>query len=71
MSKISQWAGLVASFFSVLWAVIILFFISAQFGPEWEGPIVVACMLFSGVSGAICLISAVLEHFRKWRERLN
>ena len=67
MNETSKKAGYVASFCSV---VAMAFFIygsvsDRNFGPTWEGFIMLPCWVLSAVAGIVCLISGALDYLLK------
>jgi hypothetical protein len=65
MNKTSQWAGYLASIFSILTAImlgVVFWMVSA---PDWIRGAIYLCGFLAASSGVVCLASSVSSHIRK------
>ena len=66
MTKTSQWAGYVASFFAIAFFVTATAFRGAGGDvPGWFAVVTGWCMMLAAFSGVVCIVSAVFAFARR------
>jgi hypothetical protein len=72
MNKISQWAGYLASFFSIAFCVMVSVFMESDVKPPTWIPVITGwCMMLGAFSGVVCLVSAAFNSFRNRKKTPN
>jgi hypothetical protein len=68
MSKTSQWAGYIASFFAIgFFVTATTFRRSGGDVPGWFAVVTGWCMMLAAFSGVVCLVSAIFAAARRRR----
>jgi len=70
MTKTSQWAGYIASFFAIAFFAMITVFRGSDGGVSgWFAVLTGWCMMLAAFSGVVCLVSAIFAFTRRGRQK--
>lgn len=72
MTKTSQWAGYLASFFAIAYFVLFTAYRQSDFdgarAPSWWPVVIGWCMMLAAFSGVVCLVSALFAFARRRKD---
>ena len=72
MTRTSQWAGYLASFFAIAYFVMFSAYRQLEFdaasAPTWWPLVIGWCMMLAAFSGVVCLVSAFFGLMRRRRD---